>query len=323
MKHSTPASLSAALTAAAAFLTPSTAFLPPQHHRTTILPITQLSATPASAISTLSTSQATTISTIASAIPDLAPKPALSLDGTTLIAGSPTTLDARDAPGPANVAWLAGVTVADKMSSLTIFNGPLTDVPHLLSRAVVVDDGTSLTLDLDFRPRAYGAYELKDAQGNYPGPETFGRQAFEYSGNRKDFETKYGTEELISFLQATVASMEGAAPSPRAPSEFDKLTDGPLVMSITMPLTDGNVAAVDRAMTGAANFWLRWATEGGHEHRPGAPINSQYVYDTKYRQNAYSGLLGIYEGIFGAGDGAVLAAKESGPLDEAYVGGGS
>lgn len=61
------------------------------------------------------------------------------------------------------------------MSSLTIFNGPLTDVPHLISRCAVSDDGSSLSFFLDFRPRAYGAYDLRDEDGNYPGPDTLVR----------------------------------------------------------------------------------------------------------------------------------------------------
>jgi hypothetical protein len=60
-----------------------------------------------------------------------------------------------------------------------------------------------------------------------------------------------------------------------------------------------------------------------HNHRPGAPVNTQYVYDTKFKINAYEALLPVYTKLFGQADGAKLAAAESGPLDEAYVGGGS
>jgi hypothetical protein len=52
-------------------------------------------------------------------------------------------------------------------------------------------------------------------------------------------------------------------------------------------------------------------------------VNSQYVYDSKYKINAYGALLEVYSGFFGQKDGAQLAAADSGPLDEAYVGGGS
>jgi len=286
--------------------------------------VTELHATASDAIATLSTSQTDTVNNlIASSIPDLEVKPGQSwaaADGVS-IGGNPTTLDARDAPGPSNVAWLSNLCVSNKLSSLTIFNGPLTDVPHLISRCAV--DDTTMKLYLDFRPRAYGAYEMKDAAGNYPGPETLGRASFEYSGNRKDYETKFANEALVAYINAAMTSFEGATASMDEMTESETLTRGPLTVSITMPLTDANVAAVAEARKKAVEFWIGWAQDDSHGHRPGAPINSQYVYDSKYRQNAYSALLPVYSNLFGAADGAKLAAADSGPLDEGYVGGGS
>ena len=124
------------------------------------------SASADGAIATLSASQSSSVDKIASTIgPDLELKPDLSWTADT-VGGAAATLDGREAPGAnGNVAWLANVNIAGKMSSLTIFNGPLTDVPHILSRAVVVD-GDKIRFTLDVRPRAYGAYELRDADGN-------------------------------------------------------------------------------------------------------------------------------------------------------------
>lgn len=288
-------------------------------HTSRVVP---LEATADDAIAALASSQAASVDKIAAAIPDLESKPDLSwAAGSVAIGGSPATLDGREAPGSAgNVAWLSSLSVQSKLSALTIFNGPLTDVPHLLSRSAVVGD--SLTFTLDFRARAYGAYEMKDAEGNYPGPETLGRQAFEYSGARREFETKFGTEEVAAFLQSTRAAFEGAVDSQTAPTELDLLTRGPLYMDLTMPLTDGNVANIVAAREKAADYWLGWALDGQHAHKPGAPVNTQYVYDTKYKQNCYGALLPVYSGMFGA-DGATLTAADSGPLDEGYVGGGS
>ena len=82
-------------------------------------------------------------------------------------------------------------------------------------------------------------------------------------------------------------------------------------------------AAVMKAREQAADWWLGWATDKQHEHRPGAPVNTQYVYDSKFKINAYGALLGEYKAMYGAADGQKLAVGESGPLDEAYVGGGS
>ena len=282
-------------------------------------------STPADAIATLDASQQGSVAAIAAAIPDLAVKPDLAWmpeDGVT-IAGCPATLDARDAAGPANIAWLASLCIAGKESSLTIFNGPLTDVPHLLSRCCVVNDNT-LSFSLDFRPRAYGAYEMKDAAGNYPGPDELGRAAFEYSGARNDYFNKFVTEgDVQAFLESTKASLEGAVDSAETVPQEELLTRGPNKLSVTCPLTPGNVAAIAAAREKAASYWLGWATDGQHTHKPGAPINTQYVYDSKYKINAYGALLPIYSALYGPEDGARLTAAESGPLDEAYVGGGS
>lgn len=279
----------------------------------------KLALTPSEAIAALDTSQANSVNKIVSSIPDLESKPDLSWSGAS-VNGNPANLDGKDAPGPANIAWLANLSVANKMSSLTVFNGPLTDVPHLLSRCIVNDDNT-MSFALDFRPRANGAYEMKDAEGNYPGPDVLGREAFTFSGNRKEYEGKFGTPEVEAFFQSTLASFEGAVVDPNL-NEFEQLTSGPLLLKVNMSLTDGNVAAVAAAREKAADYWLTWALEDDHTHRPGAPINSQYVYDTKYRQNTYAALLPIYNAAFGA-DGPSLTAAESGPLDEGYVGGGS
>lgn len=94
---------------------------------------------------------------------------------------------------------------------------------------------------------------MRDAAGNYPGPDTLGRQAFEYSGNRNEYDGNFGTEEVKAFVAATLAGLEGVGPG-RAVGEFDALTNGPLLVSVTMPLTDGNVAAVVAAREAAAMF---------------------------------------------------------------------
>jgi len=295
---------------------------PSSHHAFVNGPMeTHLSATATDAVAQLDVSQIKSVNEIAAAIPDLEAKADLSWGAGSGVSinNNPATLDARDAPGNSNIAWLSSVNVANSLSSLTIFNGPLTDVPHLLSRCVVNPDNT-LTFALDFRPRAYGAYEMKDAAGNYPGPETLGRDAFTYSGNRQDFDSKFGTPEVEQFMTATAAALQG---TPIPASELDTLTQGPLSLHVTVPLTDANLSTIVNAREKAAQYWLKWALEDDHFHRPGAPINSQYVYDSKYRQNAYLALLPVYSAAFGAVDGQNLCAAESGPLDEGYVGGGS
>jgi len=268
------------------------------------------------AIATLQASQDAVVASIQASMA-LTPKPELSLSNEPLSSGATVTLQAWDAPGAPNVAWLASTYLPQQVSSLTIFNGPLTDVPHILSRCV--NTGNALELAVDVRPRAYGAYEMVDAQGNYPGPEELGRQAFEYSGARNDFFGKFGTDALKSAMDP--AQFEGA--TPLSPSELDLKTGGPLGLYLSMPNTPANIQAIANVRQAVANAWLTWAQETDHNHRPGAPVNTQYVYDSKFRQECYSALLPYYSQQLGGADGAKLAAAESGPLDEGYVGGGS
>jgi hypothetical protein len=273
-------------------------------------------------IDVLHQSQSLTIQEITSSIPALNVLSDLSGDIGIGISGA--QVKGYDAPGSdGNVAWMASVYVPNKLSSLTIFNGPLTNVPHLVSKCCVVDDGKLMSFTLDFRPRAYGAYEKRDANGNYPGPEELGRVAFEYSGNRMEYETKFGTAEVANWLQSTVSTLDGAVPNDRQLSEEDVLTRGPLIVDVLLPITESNVVTVASARAQAAKYWLSWATSRAYDHRPGAPINSQYVYDTKYKQNSYGSLLKFYSKVFGPEDGLRIASTESGPLDEAYVGGAS
>jgi len=286
---------------------------------------------PSSAIASLEASQAKMVAEIASSIPDLAMKDDASYgpptkSGYFTVNGHAVKLDASDAPGPANVAWLSDLCIDETLSSLTIYNGPLADVPHLISRCVITGS-EELNFFLDFRPRAYGAYDLRDAAGNYPGPDTLGRQAFEYSGARKDFDTKFATEEVVAFFEDIRGKFEGAVDNPglgdEGLSEVESLTRGPMTMDVTMPLSANNVETILTAREKAASLWLSWALDDSHAHRPGAPINSQYVYDSKYKINAYGVLLDVFVKLFGQAEGEKLAAADSGPIDEAYVGGGS
>eukprot|EP00614_Pseudopedinella_elastica_P030551 CAMPEP_0172615414 /NCGR_PEP_ID=MMETSP1068-20121228/58909_1 /TAXON_ID=35684 /ORGANISM="Pseudopedinella elastica, Strain CCMP716" /LENGTH=315 /DNA_ID=CAMNT_0013420541 /DNA_START=65 /DNA_END=1012 /DNA_ORIENTATION=+ len=279
----------------------------------------------ADAWAAISASQADTVAKLRAALP-VSDKPDQSWpagSGAT-IAGSAATLEAMDAPGPPNVAWVSALNVEGKVCSLTVLNGPLTSVPHFCSRCVIDGDQNTLSLFLDWRPRADGMYGARKPDGSYPGPEELGRAAFEFSGNRAEMERKFYTPELESFVSASVASFEGAQPPAAPPSSDDADTRGPLAVDVTMPLTDGNVAAVVRARAQAFESWLGWQLDReAHLHRPGAPVNSQYVFDTPVKQKMYTALLGKFTALFGDADGAKLAAADSGPLDEAYVGGAS
>jgi hypothetical protein len=277
-------------------------------------------------MASLITSQRQILEQITSSIPDLNYKADLSFVNQN-IEGSSTlaTMQAWDAPGASNIAWLASVEIPGQLCSCTIFNGPLTDVPHILSRVACTsihnnNNPTMLEVAIDVRPRAYGGYELVDANGNYPGPEQLGRKAFEYSAARNEYFSKFATPEIQNLLD--MSQFEGATPV--AKSDLDIITGGPIGLYAQMPATDRNVNRLIEIRQKLLESWLTWQ-QTTPQHRPGAPINTQYVYDAKFRQNAYSALLPHYSRLLSndAAAGATVAAAESGPLDEAYVGGAS
>ncbi|KAL3809652.1 hypothetical protein ACHAXA_000335 [Cyclostephanos tholiformis] len=193
------------------------------------------------AIASLESSQTLTVAKIASSIPNLALKPDACYDSSSsdLVIGSSTVkLRTFDALGPANVAWLSDLCVDSRLSSLTIYSGPLTNVPHLISRCLTMTGGggggatDDLSLFIDFRPRLYGAYEMRDPiSGEYPGQDTLGRKSFEYSGARRDYETKFGTADVSNFLSDVRSSLTGAVDNPGlgdpALLELETLTRGP------------------------------------------------------------------------------------------------
>ena len=276
----------------------------------------------------LSTSQAAFLAELQAAVPELGAKPANSWPAGAgeSVAGAPAVLEAFDAPGPPNVAWVSSLKVEGKISSLTILNGPLTDVPHFVSRVNILDDDT-MSLFVDWRPRAYGAYEMIKPDGSYPGPEEIGRDAFTYSGARLNMEKKFFTEEFTAAIDGAKASLLGLGGSVDGSGPVNKedaLTRGPQAVELKgIPLTPDAIAAVAALRATAAKFWLGWQGDvDAHAHRPGAQVNSQYVFDTPAKQNMYTALLAKYSALYGD-DGVKLAAADSGPLDEGYVGGGS
>merc|ERR1719199_2382430 len=112
-------------------------------------------------------------------------------------------------------------------------------------------------------------------------------------------EKSYFTPENEASVAAILGSFDGAAPSAAPLTEFDTLTRGPLAIDVTMPLNDANVAAVVAARFKAVDIWLGWQLDDSHRHKPGAPVNSQYVFDTPAKQNMYSALLATYTELYG------------------------
>jgi len=226
------------------------------------------------------------------------------------------TITAYEAPGKANVAWCSSLNVAGtalSMSSLTIWCGPLMDVPHLVSRTVVTD--SSCDLYIDFRPRAYAAYETRQDDGGYGEPTS--RDWFGFKSARDEFEQKFFTPDVDSWAGAI---RNQGAPKPKATGD-DLLYRGPLTIDISLPASDESVALAAKACAEAADIWMTWMDTT--EPLPaGMKVTSTYAYDTKMRAQTFGVMAGFYSALFGD-QGKNLAAADAGPLDEAYVGGAS
>ena len=226
-----------------------------------------------------------------------------------------------EAPGAAsNVAWCSGLTMAGDdyaRSSLTVWVGPLSDVPHLAVSCGVSDGGVDLSID--FRPRSAAGYDGRDPEP-YPDPET--REAFTESGERKDYAGAYYTEDAFAWRAAL---MELGENTPLSAEEMARTSAGPLYLDLKLPATEEAAAAAAAACEAAIERWTGWmagSTDNGRDLPAGARQTKVYDRDTKVRQAAYGGLLAKYTARFGD-DGKGLAAADAGPMDEAYVGGAS
>jgi hypothetical protein len=265
----------------------------------------------------LAASQADTIEKLKAAR-SLEPKdyPAELGFGSFSIGGGSGTITAYEAPGKANVAWCSALNIAGpalSMSSLTIWCGPLMDVPHLVARTVVTD--SSCDLYIDFRPRAYAAYETRQDDGGYGEPTS--REWFGFKAARDQFEQNFFTPDVASW---TDAIRNQGTPKPKATGD-DLLYRGPLAIDISLPANDASVALCAKACAQAADVWMKWM--GTTEPLPaGMKVTSTYAYDTKLRAQTFGVVAGVYSSLFG-NQGRNLAAADAGPLDEAYVGGAS
>lgn len=247
-------------------------------------------------------------------------------DDFTGVSGSPGKIVSYEGPGAPNVAWCSGLTLSGgevSRGAVAAFCGPLTDVPHLVVSCGVSDGGVDLYID--YRPRAESGYDpALPTLADYPSPET--REAFAEGGNRKDFAEAYFTEEAEA-ARAALLSIEGAVAAPPLSKEATSaLSAGPLLVDLRLPLTDHAASAAAEACSAAVDRWLGWmasAEEMGRGLSAGMRQTATYTRDTKVRANHFGFLLGRYSALFGAEEGKALASADAGPLDEAYVGGGS
>ena len=242
------------------------------------------------------------------------------------MAGSTGEIKSFEGPGVPNVAWCSGLTMSGgdvARGSITAFCGPLTDVPHLIASCGVSDGG--IDLYIDYRPRAEGGYDPQFATlEEYPSPES--REAFAEGGNRKDFAAAYFTDDVVAARSALLALDGATAAQAITKEQMATLSAGPMLVDLRLPLNDASAQAAADACTAAVDQWLGWMTSAeanGRDLPAGMRQTATYTRDTKVRANHFGFLLSKYKALFGDVDGNDLATAHAGPLDEAYVGGGS
>ena len=156
---------------------------------------------------TLAASQAASVEKMQSML-EMSPKdyPAEQGFDSFAIGGGQGTLVAFEAPGKNNVAWCSSLNIvgpSTSLSSLTTWCGPLADVPHLVARTVVTEE--SVDLYIDFRPRAYAAYETVEEDGGYGEPSS--REWFGHKGARDGFAETFFTPEMEAWAAGVRAQV--------------------------------------------------------------------------------------------------------------------
>ena len=276
-----------------------------------------LEAAPSDAADTLFASQEASLASIKEALHlEAKDYPAsLSLDSFAPTTGGSGALASFEAPGADNVAWCSDLRVTGgdvTLASLTVWCGPMKDVPHLVCRTTVT--ASAVDLYIDFRPRAAVGYETMLEDGTYPEPDS--REAFMAKGERADFEKRFYAD-----AGALLSGCGGEKKGPPA-SDLEVAQRSPVALDVTLPASPESVEAAAGLCSDAAAKWLEWAQDDQHLLKPGMQVTSTYARDTKLRANNYALLVDAYSAVFGD-QGTNLAAGDAGPLDEAYVGGAS
>lgn len=243
------------------------------------------------------------------------------------MAGATGKVESFDGPGVPNVAWCSGLQLCGMdtaRASVAAFCGPLSDVPHLIASCGISGEPAMIDIYIDWRPRAEAAYdaEFGNDVGAYPSPET--REAFAEGGNRKDFAAAFFTPDAEAWRSELLAL--GSEGPKLTKEEQSTISAGPLIVDMRLPLTEESATAAAQACEQAVDRWMTWMTsveEMKRELPAGMRQTATYTRDTKVRANHFGFLLNVYKEYYGDADGTALAKADAGPLDEAYVGGGS
>lgn len=221
---------------------------------------------------------------------------------------------------------------------LTAWCGPLTDVPHLITKLAIVDNrndgnGSSddspsyLRLMIDFRPRLDAGYQDADR-------EPASRSDFVKAGVRRDYDGAFFTPETRQWRASVLSSCQedhGAVESTEIPQAkvFSRAGSGkgdwsqchgPLYLDLSMPHNEGSLQTALSACTAAADRWLDWVQAASTDtDQASSWMNSRLVYDrdNQVRIELFSEAVEDYGKMFGNDEktGRIIALADAGRLD--------
>jgi hypothetical protein len=208
------------------------------------------------------------------------------------------------------VAWCSELNwsgSSGSLSQLTAWVNPVFDVPHFFS-SVGVEDGR-VCVCIDFRPRQDAGYDTVLEDGTYPEPTD--RDMFMKGSLRKELAERFFTEDAAAWAEALRTS-EGAVAATTA--TVPRETASPLVVDITLPLSDDALAVASSACARAAEMWSGWMVAA--ERLDQRKTMLVFAHDAKVRTRSYAATTAQLERRVGAQLGAQLAAGDAGPLDQ-------
>ena len=123
-----------------------------------------------------------------------------------------------------------------------------------------------------------------------------------------------------------IFAMDGCqVAAPLSKEMTSAISAGPLLVDVRLLLTDASAAAAANACTAAVDRWLNWMTSAEEMKRglsAGMRQTATYTRDTKVRAQHFGFCSDGTRRCLGMRMGRAASA-DAGPLDEAYVGGGS
>ena len=231
------------------------------------------------------------------------------------------------------VAWCSALSLSTATyasRSITVWNAPSVEVPHLFLRLGVSTGGDAseapspptLELEIDYRHRLAAGYEGVQPDGGYPEPTS--REEFAQASVRRMYDETFFTAEARQWWEA-VHQADGAKPL-RTPltdaivegrrqfgGSSNEPCSGPLRVSLQFPLSDAAIEAAAEACEAAAARWLGWMAEA-----PDASwINNRRIYDRDclVRLGVLRSHAAALAVRLGSEEGMEVALVDAGPQD--------